>query len=57
MRGDPREVEMQCYRVWFRDGSAVLIDAETLMEARRIARAKVKAGEWAGAIERVECLD
>jgi len=42
----------KCYRVWFRDGSAVLVDATSVIDAREraILIHNVK-------IVKVECLD
>jgi hypothetical protein len=48
---------MRCYRVWFVDDSALLVDAESPKEARELARnlAKQQGGETE--VERIECLD
>jgi hypothetical protein len=31
------EGEMNCYRVWYSDGTAILVDAESVEEAKRAA--------------------
>ena len=53
---------MKCYRVWFRDGSAMIVDAESpslaLKEAELLA---AKQGFRRGSMSRIakstECLD
>lgn len=55
MRAD---APLKCYRVWFRDGSAVLVDAESPGQAREgallIARGN---GDPSPSVARIECLD
>jgi len=42
----------KCYRVWFKDGSAVLVDATSEVDARGRATLLVNTK-----IVKVECLD
>jgi hypothetical protein len=42
---------MNCYRVWFKDGSAVLIDAKDELDARVLAD-----NQYSGSVKRVENL-
>ena len=50
---------MNTYRVWFRDESAVLVDAESSTEARAIVQGWIKAGKCVGKIkgQGVELVD
>ena len=46
----------KCYRVWFRDGSAVLIDAPKPEAALHEAEQGVKDGRFHGKVARIESL-
>ncbi len=46
---------MKCFRVWFDDGTAILVDALTEKDARR--EAYLKAGMYGQKINRVDQLD
>ncbi|GAI70403.1 hypothetical protein ES703_59618 [subsurface metagenome] len=53
---------MKCYRVWFMDGSAMLVDASNEDEAIDMAEHKAKASSFkrsysSTTAKRVECLD
>jgi hypothetical protein len=48
---------MKCYRVWFTNGSATLIDAWSEDGARKIVNALIYAGKYSGSIAKIECLD
>lgn len=46
----------RCYRVWFRDGTAVLVDALNMAEAK--GKALDLYNGWAPVvITKIECLD
>lgn len=45
---------MKCYRVWFVDGTAILVDAENRQDAEEKALAMASSP---GEVERIECLD
>ena len=58
------ELDIKCYRVWFRDGSALLVDALSAAEAKdlgaELARKQSKGVDWqslALKVQWVECLD
>ena len=44
---------MNTYRVWFRDNSAMLVDAESVFEASKIA---ITLQKWPSPVKRVETL-
>ena len=44
---------MNTYRVWFRDNSAMLIDAESVFEASKIA---ITLQQWPSPVKKVETL-
>jgi hypothetical protein len=46
----------KAFRVWFTDGSALLIDAETELAARALAQRLAKDNGYNSNIKRVECL-
>jgi len=53
---------MKCYRCWFMDGSALLVNAENQDEAIEQAEHIAKAQDFrrsskARTVKRVECLD
>jgi len=53
---------MTCYRVWFMDGSAMLIDAENPDEAIEAAEHEARAQDFrrsykSRTAKRLECLD
>ncbi len=48
---------MHSYRVWFTDGSGVLIDAINKGDARHIVQQGIKTGKYQGKIARVEQLN
>ena len=47
---------METFRVWFRDGSMVMLDAESKDDARRIVTEGIESGQYAGSIKRIEQL-
>lgn len=48
---------MKCWRVWYDNGAAVLVDAVSEEEARREALRQAKADGYPGlGVKRVECL-
>ena len=58
-RHQPR---VRCWRVWFKDGTAVLVDAETASEAEKVAL-RITDQEWwlqrdpsTWPTDKVECL-
>lgn len=53
---------MKCYRVWFKDGSAMLVDAESsslaIKEAERLAsELDFKRSDKSRTTKSTECLD
>ena len=48
--------QWKCYRVWFRDGSACLVDALGETQARCIVEAGIKEGKYCGSVDYIECL-
>ena len=46
--------QLKCYRVWFKDGTALLVDAHDENEARRLAIIRAYEGSR---VSKVECLD
>jgi hypothetical protein len=48
---------LKCYRVWFKDDSAVLVDATDETEATRVAMHNAVRGAFASrTVKSVECL-
>jgi len=48
---------MNCWRCWFNNGAAVLVDAETEQDARRIAENQAILDGYGGlTVKKVECL-
>jgi hypothetical protein len=48
---------MKCYRCWFSNGSAVLIDAHSPEDAKQIAEEEAaECGKPGLSVDRVECL-
>lgn len=43
------ECKVKCYRVWFKDGTAMLVDAESINDAKEMTRMPEDVSE-------VECL-
>jgi hypothetical protein len=48
---------MHSFRVWFTDGSGVLIDAISEAHCRRIVQQGIKTGQYYGKIAKVEKLN
>lgn len=46
----------KCYRVWFDDCSACLVDALGETQARCIIEAGIASGQYTGHIKSIECL-
>jgi len=47
----------KCYRVWFKDGSAVLLDAFSARDAIALTEKRIAKGELYGKVKHAECLD
>jgi len=48
---------MHTYRVWFTDGTAVLIDAESKEDAKRIITKRLERLELSGKVRKYEQLN
>ena len=48
---------MHTYRVWFTDGSAVVIDATDKTHCQRIIKEGVRTGKYHGKIASIETLN
>ncbi len=48
---------LKCYRVWFKDDSAILVDATDETEAKRVAMHNARRGAFSSrTVKKVECL-
>lgn len=45
---------MHTFQVWFRDGSAIMLDADSREQAEELVREKKRAGLIHGAVRKIE---
>ena len=48
---------MKCYRIWFDDDTATLLDGESEQNIRQQIEQGIKEGKYHGKIDNIECLD
>jgi len=51
------EKKLRCYRIYFDDDSAVLIDAWSEVAAIEIAKERIASGQYNGQVKSAMCLD
>ncbi len=49
-------MKLKCYRVWFEDDTAVLLDGESEQAVRLAIEQGIEDGKYYGNIKNVECL-